>query len=55
LKKRRHQKKLDTDLQLRTYVYEKLENEWSPEEIANRIKQDYPQDKAMRISHETPF
>jgi len=55
LKTRRRQKKLDTDLRLRTYVYEKIETEWSPEEIANRIKQDYPQDKTMRISHETIY
>jgi hypothetical protein len=25
---------------------------WSPEQIANRIRLDFPDDKSMRISHE---
>jgi transposase, IS30 family len=48
-------KKLDGNLKLKEYVYEKLKTEWSPEEIANRIETDYPQDKDMRISHETIY
>ena len=28
---------------------------WSPEQIANRIKLDFPDDKAMRISHEAIY
>lgn len=55
LKTRGRPKKLNIDSRLRTYIYEKLRSEWSPEEIANRIKQDYPQDKTMRISHETIY
>ena len=54
-KKGRSPRKLDTDQKLRNYVYEKLRLEWSPEEIANRIKTDYPQNKSMRISHETIY
>lgn len=48
-------KKMDTNDQLRNYVYKYLGDEWSPEEIANRVKQDYPQDKTMRVSHETIY
>lgn len=48
-------KKMNTNDQLRNYVYKNLRDEWSPEEIANRLKQDYPQDKTMRISHETIY
>lgn len=48
-------RKLDTNEKLRKYVYVKLRMEWSPEEIAKRIKLDYPQDKTMRISHETIY
>lgn len=49
-------KKLDTNEKLRDYVYDKLENEqWSPEEIAKRLKLEYPQDNAMCISHETIY
>lgn len=55
LKTRGRTKKLDSDSGLRTYVYEKLSEEWSPEEIAKRMKLAYPQDTAMRISHETIY
>jgi len=48
-------KKLTTHPRLRKYVYGKLRQEWSPEEIANRIKREYPRDTAMRISHETIY
>ncbi len=40
---------------LKSYVYEKLKAEWSPEEIANRILLEYPEDTKMRISHETIY
>jgi IS30 family transposase len=36
-------------------VYAKLRLEWSPEEIASRIKREYRRDHAMRISHETIY
>jgi len=48
-------KKIDVNLKLKKYVHEKLKTEWSPEEIANRIKTDYPQNEDMRISHETIY
>lgn len=48
-------KKLDKNQPLKEYVYSKLKIEWSPEEIAKRVKLDYPEDKIMRISHETIY
>lgn len=48
-------KKLDTNSRLREYVYAKLKHEWSPDEIAERIKKAYPTDMTMRISHEAIY
>lgn len=48
-------KKLDSNGKLLKYVEEKLRLEWSPEEIAERLKLEYPGDKNMRISHETIY
>lgn len=48
-------KKMDINISLREYVYAKLRTEWSPEEIAKRMKKEYPHDKSMRISHETIY
>jgi IS30 family transposase len=28
---------------------------WSPEQIANRLKLDFPEDATMRISHESIY
>lgn len=54
-KKCGRKKKLDANPNLKNYVYDKLKLEWSPEEIANRLKTDYSQDKTMRISHESIY
>lgn len=48
-------KKLETNQSLKDYVYDQLKQEWSPEEIAKRIKLEYPTDMIMRISHETIY
>jgi IS30 family transposase len=40
---------------LRSYVLEKLQEEWSPEEICTRIKIEYSWDMAMQISHEAIY
>jgi IS30 family transposase len=56
--KRRHQarhKRRYNQNRLRTYVEAKIRCEWSPQVIAARLKRDYPDDNAMRISHETIY
>lgn len=53
--KRGRQKKLDTNQRLKEYVESHLRQQWSPEEIAKRIRREYPSDTAMRISHETIY
>ncbi|MBX3327132.1 MAG: IS30 family transposase [Nitrospira sp.] len=37
---------------LATYVQEKRQSRWSPEQIAHRVRLDYPHASAMRISHQ---
>jgi len=48
-------RKLMKNAALRNYVHEKLRLKWSPEQIANRLKNSYPDDEAMQISHEAIY
>lgn len=41
--------------QLRRYVLEKMQEEWSPEEISKRVKIEYARDMAMQVSHEAIY
>jgi IS30 family transposase len=40
---------------LRACVAEKLEADWSPQQIAGWLERTYPQDPEMRVSHETIY
>ena len=40
---------------LREYVSAKLSEQWSPEQIRNRIRDDHPDDEDMRVSTETIY
>ena len=40
---------------LREYVMDKLQQEWSPQEISERMKMEYPLSMEMRISHEAIY
>ncbi len=52
----RKPKLLETNHRLREYVYKKLtKKQWSPEEIAKRLKLEYPKDMTMRISYEAIY
>lgn len=54
-KKKGRKRKLEINKSLKNYIYDKLKEEWSPEEIANRLKLDYADDTTMRISHEAIY
>ncbi len=43
---------LAIDARLRDVVARKLREDWSPEQISGWLKKRYPDDEAMRISHE---
>ena len=47
--------KLATHEPLRRIVAGKLEQNWSPEQIADWLKRTYPCDEAYRVSHETIY
>jgi IS30 family transposase len=40
---------------LLAYVLRKLRQEWSPQQIAGRIGPDFPDDPAMRVSHQSIY
>jgi IS30 family transposase len=44
--------KLAGNLRLRRRVEEWLKDDWSPEQISDRLRLDYPLDHKMRVSHE---
>jgi len=54
-KRRKGKRKLDRNKSLKKEVLAKLNLRWSPEQIANFLKEKYPQDKDMRISHEAIY
>jgi len=45
----------ETRPRLAAYVEAKLELRWSPEQIADRLIHDFPDDEEMRVSHETIY
>jgi IS30 family transposase len=52
---KRNLDKISTHSRLKRYVYKELLTGWSPEQIAGRIKIEYPNDPVMRISYEAIY
>jgi IS30 family transposase len=51
----RRPRKLVINGRLRAYVHLQLAQRWSPEQIAKRLIEAYPDDPTMRVSHETIY
>jgi IS30 family transposase len=47
--------KLAGNGELRCWVQGKLEEDWSPEQISRRLAAEFPDDREMRVSHETIY
>ncbi|MGH3913498.1 MAG: IS30 family transposase [Pseudonocardiaceae bacterium] len=53
--KRPKDRKVETDLLLLTEVNKGLKLKWSPQQISTRLQKDFPEDEAMRVSHEAIY
>lgn len=47
--------KLETDTRLHDEVNQGLTKAWSPQQISRRLREEYPDDDTMRVSHETIY
>lgn len=52
---KRNTDKISTHKKLRFYVFRGLLSQWTPEQIAGRLKEEYPNDPIMSISHESIY
>ena len=54
---RRHcqERRLDRNPQLRAWVFQRLRWYWSPQQIARKLKEEFPEDTSMRLSHESLY
>jgi len=53
--RRRGKSRLAKNQALRSHVLDQLSQEWSPKEISERLKKEYPLNMNMRISHEAIY
>lgn len=53
--RKKGKRKIANENRMRGYVLEMLKEEWSPQEISERMKMEYPMDMSMRISHEAIY
>ncbi|WP_423997570.1 IS30 family transposase [Maribacter sp. IgM3_T14_3] len=52
---KRNTDKISTHKKLRFYMFKGLLNDWTPEQISGRLKDKYPNDSIMSISHESIY
>lgn len=54
-KKQGRKRKIDQNVELKQFVFDKLKLCWSPDQIAKELKTVYPENESMRISHEAIY
>jgi IS30 family transposase len=47
--------KIPAEPRLRERIQADLDKHWSPEQISNRLRVDFPDDRSMQVSHETIY
>ena len=55
LAKRYGKTKIDNNPKLKNFVYSRLKLHWSPQQISDALKQFYPFDPTMQVSHESIY
>lgn len=48
-------RRLDAPGRLRSYVLSGLRRGWSPEQVSERLREDFPDEEGMRVSHEAIY
>jgi IS30 family transposase len=52
---KRNTDKISTHKNLRFYIFKRLLSQWTPEQISGRLKEEFPNDPIMSISHESIY
>jgi IS30 family transposase len=52
---RHHQRRVETNLELRVLVADLLAQRWSPQQISGELRRRFPQDVSMRLCHESIY
>lgn len=52
---RDHIRRVDRDARLWAVIDEKLQSRWSPQQISRHLEETFPDDTAMRLSHESIY
>jgi len=52
---KKHENKIDNNPKLFSEIKSKLKKRWSPQQISNRLKREFPNDKKMQSSHESIY
>lgn len=54
-RKQGRKRKIDGNSELKQFIFDKLGQHWSPDQIAKTLKELYPDNENMQVSHETIY